>query len=104
MNQPPAQQSTCANCGQPIPTSTSYCAHCGHGMHPTRRLATTQQVLVSLLLALVGIPAILCGGCFLVFAPASASPEPWLLGLGGVIIGVLIVWLFVRVQRGNRNR
>ena len=107
---PPVQESgpLCPNCGKALAEGGRYCPHCGWTPEPSR---SGEKVLYGLLTLLVGLPALLIGGCFCVvgggglMTPGGASADRSFglafgaIGLVGVAIFALLLWLFIRSFR-----
>jgi hypothetical protein len=97
MNQPPVQQAPCPSCGQPIPTPSSYCAHCGsRGPATTKRASRAVDVWIVLFI-LIGVPSFCLGGCFLLIDPAMDTTA--LFGLIAIAIGAFLLGMLIRAKR-----
>lgn len=65
----PGTTHTCPNCGHSIPNGTTYCANCGAGTRPNGQNSQAPQRIptwVWILIIVLGIPLLCCGGCLLV--------------------------------------
>ncbi len=67
----------CPNCGHSIPNGTSYCANCGMGSRPSYGpvVGSKQKTptWVWVLIFVLGLPLLCCGGCFLMTALSSVG-------------------------------
>ena len=91
-----------------MPPRARYCPRCGWSSGPNR---TGERVAYGLVLLLVGVPALLVGGCFafvgLIGAGSVTSSSAdqglivgfGLIGLVGIGIFLLLLWLFIRSFR-----
>ena len=90
------QESKCPKCGSAIPYVGAYCAGCGHNPELERQ---NRRSSIGFILAfvLVGLPAGLCGACFLALGGLS-SPDPATsaVGIGGIVLCVLLLGLMIR--------
>lgn len=111
MTEPPPVQEPgmpCPNCGQPLVDGGRYCPRCGWSAAPAR---SGEKLLYGLLTLLIGLPALLVGGCFCVVGGGSLLTSGvqtgdhamelifTAIGLAGVGIFVLLLWLFIRSFR-----
>ncbi|MBS1714815.1 MAG: hypothetical protein JST30_10815 [Armatimonadetes bacterium] len=94
----PPPDRVCPKCGNSIPIGNASCSVCGWG-----RTTGGLVALWVVLLVLVGLPAGLMGGCFLLLAGLSAGTSPtrtdavWtVLSLLGILLPVFFIVMIVR--------
>ena len=112
----------CKSCGGEVGESESYCPHCGERMFGDTNISSEDEkkgltpaaqglfsTLSMALLIVIGLPTCLAGGCLLAFSnaggPVGASTPPapaigiLVVGLGGLAIFGLLLWMFYRQRR-----
>ena len=94
MSTEPVQRNSCPNCGFQMAHGATRCESCGYAF-PKAAARTGEKIAAVLLLVLFGVPAALCGGCGLIIDSTSAGG--WLMGLGGLAVIVILIWLTATV-------
>lgn len=99
--------SRCPNCGQPLAGSPEFCSACGMRLTaPAGPVeSSTHRVISMILLILIGVPAGLMGGCF-VLVGSGAGPKEfanWAApGIVGIAVACLLIWYVVWAYRKRR--
>lgn len=97
----PPPDRTCPQCGNTIPYEAKICHVCGHG----RRANSTAIAIWVLLLVLVGMPAGLLGGCFLLMSGGmggGAAGTAQMLGLGLIGVALPVFFLVMLIRAGRK--
>ena len=98
----PPSDHTCPKCGNQIPYGSTVCSVCGQGGRASR----TAVAIWAVLLVLVGLPAGLLGGCFILIASGgmggSGSGLAGTVALGGLGVLLPVFFLVMLIRAGRR--
>ena len=90
-------EAKCPKCGATIPYPNAYCARCGHSPLVPQRPRRAGMVGSILAFIFIGVPAGVCGGCFLAFSGMGPTDAPTIaLSIGGLALFVLLLGLMIR--------
>lgn len=103
--QVPPHLPRCPNCGAQVSPHESYCPTCGYGRGIQRGWGTAAQVIFTLMFVIVGVPALLFGGCVLILGASmneSSKDLSWIgLAVGGFALAAILLYLMIRSYRAR---
>ena len=98
----------CGQCGWEVDPNAPYCPRCGAQIRRQSTADTVWLVLAILLMLIVGAPALLLGGCFLILSPigtpGTEAVQTAAIGIGLILVFVAtLAFVIFRVRKMNRR-